>query len=165
MTHQAATLKLILDIPANGGVTETALQNRALIAGIYERMAAGNASALIDSLDPDVRFYQASSLPFGGEARGIDATIKCVEAMLSYWREVECRFQEYLVAGDWVIALVHMRAVTPAGEIFEGPVTELFRLKASRIVEWRPIWWDTHQVRMLSRAPNLDKHPESQVHP
>lgn len=148
----APHLSVAIDVPADGGLSETAHKNRAILAAAYDALVAGNAAALFDILDPDVRFYEAPSLPYAAEAKGLADTAAGVEKMLSYWQRMDCRITEYLAGGDMVIAYVDLHAEGPGGS-FDGPVAELFRFRSGKVIEWRPIYFDTARIVQILDAP------------
>lgn len=140
------TLKLALG--PGSGMTAEAQRNRALLHKAYVDMIAGKESALFDLLDPEVRFREAASLPYGCDVRGIDAALQGVGAMMAAWSVMDVVFEEFVAAGDLVIAYMYVKATARnTGKPYEGPCAEVFRFRNGRIIEWHPIYWDTHAVR------------------
>jgi len=147
-TFSAPQLELVLKLTEDSGLTDTARANREILVKAYQAMLDGNESALAEILDPEVRFYEAKGLPYGVEAEGIDGALAGVAGMFSAWSHLYTEFQEFLAGGDMVIAYLWMRATArETGEIYEGPTAEMFRFKNGKVIEWRPIYWDTHRVR------------------
>jgi len=147
-TFSAPQLELVLNLKEGSGLTDTARKNREILVTAYQAMLAGNENALAEILDPEVCFYEAKGLPYGVEAKGIEGALKGVAGMFSAWSHLYTEFQEFLAGGDIVIAYLWMRATARAtGEVYEGPTAEMFRFRDSKIIEWRPIYWDTHRVR------------------
>jgi ketosteroid isomerase-like protein len=146
----APYFQLVLNVPREGGLTDEARRNREILAEAYRATLAGNPNALTELLDPDVKFYEAAGLPYGVEAIGITGALKGVAAMFGAWTHLRCEFQEYLAGGDLVIAYMWMTGTARAtGQIYEGPNAELWRFKNGKVIEWRPIYWDTHRVRQV----------------
>jgi ketosteroid isomerase-like protein len=141
--------KLTLSIP-NGGLSETARANRELLAQAYRDMAAADGEAIIRLLDPEVFFTEAPSLPYGFEARGIGEVRKAIAGIHAAWRELRAEILEYLAAGDVVIAYMVITGISEAtGREYKGPLAELFRFRNGKVTEWRPLYWDTHEVRAV----------------
>lgn len=125
----------------------TAAANRKIIYDLYhETKGAG----IFDLLAEDVVFRQSPSLPYGGEFHGIAAAQEAFGRVVGAWSSLNVEVEELVAAGDLVIAYIQMKAVGKAtGLTYEGPTAELFRLRDGKIVEWRPVYWDTHAVRMV----------------
>jgi ketosteroid isomerase-like protein len=148
MEFMGRPIKFELDIKPMQGITETTHKNRAIIEKAYADTLNGHDTALWDLLDPDVEFYEADSLPYGGHVKGAKAAIAGVQKMLDTWSEQKVEIFEYAAAGDIVIAYIRMTATSRAtGKVYQGMTAELFRFKDSKVIEWRVIYWDTHRVR------------------
>ena len=141
---------LTLSLGEHSGMTDTANANRALILDAYERMFAGESEALAGLLDPDVLFAEAESLPYGVTVRGIAGARQGVAKMFTAWRSLAVEIHEFTAAGDLVIAYLTMKGVgRETADVYEGMTAEVFRLNDGKIIEWRPIYWDTHRVRQV----------------
>jgi ketosteroid isomerase-like protein len=144
--------ELVIRPTAGSGSPETAARNRQALEHAYRVMLSGDMSALFALLAPDVQFHEAPSLPYGVSLTGSEAAKQGVAGMFSAWSELHIEIEELVAGGDLVIAYIQMRAVSRAsGEVYEGPVAEVFRFRDGKIVEWRPIYWDTHRVRQVCR--------------
>lgn len=147
---RAPKSKLTLSTPESGGLTETARRNRELLAQAYREMLAGDGDALVRLLDPEVFFTEAPSLPYGCEAHGIPEVRQAIAGIHAAWRDLHAEIFEYLAAGDLVIAYMVITGISEAtGREYKGPLAELFRFRNGKIIEWRPLYWDTHQVRVV----------------
>jgi ketosteroid isomerase-like protein len=147
-SEAATVFNLSVNLSAGSGLTDEARTNRELLLTAYHAVAAGSQEALVALLDPEVRFFEADSLPYGVAAQGIEATIAGVGGMLAAWRDITVEIEEILAAGDLVIA--YLRFIGTArhtGRVYDAVCAEVFRFRAGRIIEWRPIYWDTHAVR------------------
>src|SRR5258708_3636913 len=115
--------KLTLSIPADGGLTETARQNRGLLAQAYREMLAGDGDALIRLLDPEIFFTEAPSLPYGCAAHGIAEVRQGIAGIHAAWRELKAEIFEYAAAGDIVIAYMVISGISAAtGREYTGPL-------------------------------------------
>jgi ketosteroid isomerase-like protein len=113
-------------------------------------MLAGDGEAMIRLLDPEVFFTEAPSLPYGCEARGIAGVRQGIAGIHAAWRELRAEIFEYAAAGDIVIAYMVIDGISEAtGRRYQGPLAELFRFRNGKVVEWRPLYWDTHEVRKV----------------
>ena len=106
--------------------------------------------ALMRLLHPEVIFYEAASLPFGCVEKGPDGCVKGVQGMFSAWSRLGATFTEFTAAGDLVIAYMRLTGTSRnTGKIYDRPNWEMFRFREGKIVEWRPIYWDVHEVRQV----------------
>ena len=128
----------------------TALDNRQRLFDAYSAVLAGNHDALFDLCAPDVVHLLPASLPYGGTRTGVAGARTGVAAAFGAWRDVRCDIQEFVPAGDIVIAYMHVALTSRAtGAVYEGPTAETFHFRDGRIAEWRVILWDTHRVRQV----------------
>ena len=143
----AEQFTMSLDLP--DGPDESAA-NRTILHDAYLAIIAGNGGALFDLLDDDVEFIEASSLPYGTHVRGIPAAQAGVAEMFKSWRHMHVDITHFTASHDLVIAYMQMSATSRAtGDVYNGPAAEIFRFRNGRIIEWRPIYWDTHLVRKV----------------
>jgi uncharacterized protein len=147
-----APFELVL-LPSIGAVpAETAARNRQAVADAYRAMLAGDSTAIFALMAPNVQFHESPSLPYGGTHHGPDGAQAGVAGMFRAWSHLHVEIEEFVAGGNLVIAYIFMRGVARAsGELYEGPVAEMFRFSNDQIVEWRPIYWDTHRVRQVCR--------------
>jgi len=106
-------------------------------------------AALSELLAVDVVVYEAPSLPYAGEHRGVDGFVGLVDAMARTWEfPPGVKTFEFLDAGDGqVVVLTLGRAVARAtGREVEWRLSEHFRVRDGRITEIRPFYWDTAAV-------------------
>jgi len=145
--QDGAAFELVISAFADDAHDDRARANRDLIAMAYQEMLVGNNDALFDLLDPSVEFHEAASLPYGVDCKGIDQTKFGVAGMFSLWSKLHIEILEYAYVNDIVIVYLIMTAHSRAtGEVYSGNTAELFRMRDGRIIEWRPIYWDTHKV-------------------
>jgi uncharacterized protein len=129
-----------------GALDETAIRNRKIIYDLY---AETNGAGIFDLLADDVVFRQAPSLPYGAELHGIEAAKEGFANVIGAWASLQVEVEELVAAGDLVIAYMMLEGVGKAtGKSYSGPTAEVFRMRDGKIIEWRPLYWDTHAVRL-----------------
>jgi ketosteroid isomerase-like protein len=149
-TLNPPSFELSIRLSEDSGLTDTARQNRELLYTAYKNMAAGDGEAIARLLDPEVVFIEAEGLPYGVSASGIEGALQGVAGMFGAWSQLRAEFLEFLAGGDLVIAYLIMTGIARAtGQTYSGPTAELFRFRNGKIIEWRPIYWDTHAVRKV----------------
>lgn len=131
-----------------GAVDDVALENRARLVRLYREIEAGNMAALADILDDDVRFWQAAGLPYTIEAVGKAETLAGLMATFASWEDTHVVIDEIAVAGDIAIAYLRFEGVGKGtGRRYSGRAAEVFRFRDGKVIELRPIYWDTHAAR------------------
>jgi len=141
--------ELIITAPENFEIS-TAQRNRKILFDAYAAIQMGDQNALFECCAPDIVFYEAESLPYGGVKHGIDGVREGLLGAFSAWSHVRCDFQEFTAAGDIVIAYMQVALTArTTGEVYKGPTAEMFRFRDGKITEWRVIYWDTHRVRQV----------------
>lgn len=146
--EDAPVLELVLRVSEEGGLDTEAEANRTRLLDYYRARMAGDPDAFANFVDPDLDFFQASGLPYGGEAKGAEGALKLVGAMFATWRKLKVEVLEITAGGDLVIAYLMLTGISRAtGDRYHGPTAEVFRFRDGKVVEWRPIYWDTHAVR------------------
>jgi ketosteroid isomerase-like protein len=139
---------LNVSLSETSGLTETARANRDLMVQVYHAIEHGDQGALAAILDPEIQFFEAESLPYGVTARGIAATLQGVGGMMNAWSKIHVDIEEFAAAGDLVIAYMRFTGTARAtGKIYDAVCAEVFRFRAGRVIEWRPVYWDTHAAR------------------
>ena len=129
-------------------IDETAQRNRRTVIAAHEAMRAGDLETFFAMFDPDVEFYEARSLPYGCSVKGLAAARKGVDAMLATWSRLYMEIENFTAAGDIVLGYYRLINTSKAtGKVYDAPVAELFRFRNGKVVEWRALYWDTHEVR------------------
>jgi ketosteroid isomerase-like protein len=124
-----------------------------------------DAQALLDLYHPDVEFYDAPSLPYGGIRSGRDDILGALErdpphTWLGTWgplqpTEAERRMDPRVVAANdsEVVVLYRQRAVDSAGNRFDAPVVGLCEVRDAKFARAQMFHFDTAAVvEFLSRA-------------
>jgi len=95
-----------------------------VVRSLYDAFARKDAEELRALLHPDVEWIQCEGFPGGDHRRGAEEVIKKVFGGLrSAWEDFEALVEEYLDAGDHVVALgrykgVHAETRRPMTAVF-----------------------------------------------
>jgi ketosteroid isomerase-like protein len=128
------------DTAGLGGV---ARRNREAIMGAYEALAAGNVEAWWSVFDPDVAFYEAACLPYGGTHRGLEAAKKANAGIFEAYDWSEAVIEDIAASGDMTIAYLQFTCRGKAtGKTTSFPIAELYRFRDGKVVEWRACYFD-----------------------
>ncbi|MFI6092822.1 nuclear transport factor 2 family protein [Streptomyces sp. NPDC051218] len=134
-----------------------------VLTGMYEAesrylAAGGPGSASFDLLAPyfapDVVMHQAPALPYGGTWRGHDGMARFLLAMAEAWASFEIGEQEFLATGETAVVHTQVHARTRAtGRELAFPVLQTITVRAGRITEVRPFYWDTAAIVAAMTRP------------
>jgi len=139
--------ELTLEYPNSRGMDERAAANRRALIDAYTRMTVGDFEAFFALLDEDVVFYEADCLPYGGEYRGIEAVREAFAALGASFAWMRAVHHELLAAGDYCIAYITVTfELAGSGKTGSTPLTEIFRFRGDKIVEWRVNYFDVAAV-------------------
>jgi ketosteroid isomerase-like protein len=126
---------------------ETVRRNRQAILELLEAAEAGNAEHFWDIFDPDVTFHEADCLPYGGAHRGLEATKRGYARLGDTFAELTTVIETVLAAHDIVIVYQTVTFRPRAnGDRLTLPVSELFRFRDGKVIEWRALYFDSDKV-------------------
>jgi ketosteroid isomerase-like protein len=147
-----ADLAMVLEFRDAPGFDAIAEHNRARLVGALEQIKAGNFEAFWDIYDPDVTFYEASCLPYGGTHRGIEATRRAYAQLSATFSEMKSVMEAVLASRDLCILYQTITFRTAeAGVAASFPVCEVFRFRDGKVIEWRACYFD---ACLMARAIN-----------
>ncbi|MFE0175880.1 nuclear transport factor 2 family protein [Streptomyces sp. NPDC059002] len=127
--------------------------------------AGGPGRASFDVLAPyfapDVVLHQAQALPYGGTWRGHAGMTRFFVAMSETWEVFDIAHQEFLALGEVSVVHSDIRARARAtGSELAFPILQTLTVRAGRIAEVRPFYWDTARIAracdITSRIPRGD---------
>ncbi len=119
-------------------------ENREFVRGLYAAVAEGNVAPLFAAMDEDFVTYQAESLPYGGEHRGLEANQRMVETISRYVDFASLKMDHFLAGGDLVLALgtVVWRGLD-GDQAITMPLGEIWEVRDGRLISSRPFYLDT----------------------
>lgn len=139
--------------PSDISAELTALHREKLEAA-FAGVAAGDGGAFWALFDPEVVFYEAACLPYGGAHHGIEATRKAHAIIHDCFDSVRVDVERLFVEGDLAIAYLQLGfRVRRNGRTGALPLAELYRFRDGRIVEWRALYFDSN---LVAEAINAD---------
>jgi ketosteroid isomerase-like protein len=132
------------DIPV---VDEVAERNRRALLDGLDKLLGGDAEGFWAIYDPEVVFYEASCLPYGGEHRGLAAARAAHRQIEQTFGNLKSVFEAVLAAEDLVILYQTITfTVRENGNKGTMPVAELFRFRDGKVIEWRAHYFDACMV-------------------
>jgi len=149
-----AGLAMVLQYRDGPGFDATAERNRALLVSALDQIETGNFEAFWDIYDPDVTFYEASCLPYGGAHRGLEATKRAYAQLSATFSEMKSVMEAVLASRDLCIVYQTISFRTAeAGVAASFPVCEVFRFRDGKVIEWRACYFD---ACLMAKAINGD---------
>jgi ketosteroid isomerase-like protein len=86
-------------------------ENVELVRAVYERWGAGDFRASLDLFDPNVLFVMQPEFPDAGVYVGTQAVEEYTRGFLEPWERITLEAEEFVEAGDGVIAAVRQQGV------------------------------------------------------
>jgi ketosteroid isomerase-like protein len=118
-------------------------RNRQTVLALYKATGKGDWVAAASLMTEDILIKEASTLPFAGLYRGVDAMRELFGKVVATG-VVGVDLRQATAGGDWVIVLVDL--------LYEGdppvraPLAEAFRLEDGKVCEIVPYYFDTDVV-------------------
>ena len=126
---------------------ETVARNRRILLDAIDGYRAGDLDAWWRIFDPDVTFHEAACLPYGGAHRGLEATKAGYAKLSDTFSKLHSVLETVLAGGDKVILYqdvsFRVRANGNSGRL---PVSEMFRFRDGKVIEWRACYFDADLV-------------------
>lgn len=123
-------------------------QNRQKTIEAYRRAFEGDWDGFCADFDENIQLFEADSLPYGGVYRGVEGAKRLFRSAMGAWDDFGFSVEQIAAAGDLVFIYVHMTGRgKKTGKSFSYPLTELWRFRDGKVVEFRPFYWDTHRMR------------------
>jgi hypothetical protein len=131
----------------------TEAENLALVKSAYTSYFSGDIDGFFSVFDEHVELHEADSLPYGGTYKGIEHVKKGISKMFNAWDGLEFKIEEFTAGGELVIVYMQLLASgKTTGKTFSFPVAEIWRIRNSKVVEIRPIYWDTAKAQQVFGA-------------
>ena len=128
------------DFPA---MDTTAERNRQVLTAALDRLLKGDDESFWKIFDPEVTFYEASCLPYGGAHKGLDETKRAYADMCSHFSAMHSLLEAVMASRDIVILYQTITFEAAAtGKTGTLPVAELFRFRDGKVIEWRAHYFD-----------------------
>ena len=122
--------------------------NVALVRDLYAAFAARDAGRIRELFHPDIEWNQNEGFPNGGRHVGTDVVLDDVFAKFrSDWSEWKVIVEQYLDAGDTVIAIGEYRGTYKAtGRSMRAAFAHVYDVRGGRITRFRQ-FTDTAMLR------------------
>lgn len=125
-------------------------ENVDVVRKVFRAIEHRDGPGLAALLDPDVEFHWAASLPYGSN---VQEQPTAGPTWAGTWfplqpTDAEQRMDMRVVAAsdEEVVALWHLKGLTPAGERFDGEVLGLYRFRAGKLARAQMFHFDSAAV-------------------
>jgi ketosteroid isomerase-like protein len=114
-------------------------QSVAVIKGVYDAFAQGDVPSVLGAFAPDIEWYEAEGMPYGGLHRGPEAVAQKVFGPLVEDVDGFSVTPEQLIAsGDTVAAVVRYTGTGKAtGKALDLPVAHVWDIKDGKVARFR----------------------------
>ncbi|MBK8207709.1 MAG: nuclear transport factor 2 family protein [Planctomycetes bacterium] len=130
----------------------------AAVAEAYAALNRNDISGFVKDFDPQIVRTEPVELAGGGSYHGIEAVKAHVAHHRGNWAEGSCEPQRFMVAGDKVIAFVHVRVrLKHESEWREGHTVDVYTFHNGKAVEFRT-FVDEREALAWAGADAPDTH-------
>lgn len=124
-----------------------------IVRGVYEAFARGDLAGLLEVLDREVEWFEATGFPtVGGRHVGPAAVAEVLGRVVAEWDDLTVTADAFFHASDRVVVLGETRGRHRAtSKEFRSPFAHEWHLRDCRIVLWRA-YIDTALAQAAARA-------------
>jgi ketosteroid isomerase-like protein len=127
-----------------------------VVRALYAAGAQGDFATVVALLDPEVEIIEPDSLPFGGVYRGLSGFQQAMAAIAGTFADFQAIPEHYLAGDDHVAVLTRVTARLVANDApIAVPVVDFWRVRAGKIIQLRPFYWDTAEVLQAADLASL----------
>ncbi len=108
---------------------------------------------MASTLDEKVVLHQSPDLPFGGEYVGHERYKQWADAMCAIFDKVDASDPEFFEKDDTlVITCTLVTRIRATGQEMSLPMVQVVTVKKSKIVEFRPFYWNVPEYIAAAKA-------------
>ncbi|MFG0285344.1 MAG: nuclear transport factor 2 family protein [Phycisphaerales bacterium JB039] len=126
-----------MDTPTNTPTAPLAAETEALREA-YAALNRNDVAGFIAIFDPQIERIEPADFPQAGTYHGLEAVKAHVAKGRGTWAEGGCEPQRFIVAGDRIIVLVHVRVrLKNETQWREGDVADVFTFRNGKAIQFR----------------------------
>ncbi|MBK8208496.1 MAG: nuclear transport factor 2 family protein [Planctomycetes bacterium] len=104
---------------------------------VYAALNRGDIEAMIKAFDPQIERAEFVDSPHGGTYHGLEAVKAHIIKARETWAEGNCEPEQFIVAGDKIIVLVHVRVrLKTETEWREGHTADVFTFHKGKVTQF-----------------------------
>lgn len=105
---------------------------------IYAAINRHDIPAAIAIYDPQIEWIEPSDYPEGGTTHGIADVEALHRRALATWAEGACEPEQFIVAGDKVIVLAHVRVrLKDSADWIDGRLADVYTFRDGKVIQKR----------------------------
>jgi uncharacterized protein len=136
--------------------------NTIIVEQVFKALGQGDLAEATNHFDAGICIYEPANLPYGGKYVGHAGFYALFKQLGIMFDQLSIPPSAIVDAGRAVIAMTTLRArIKATGISVQMPLNEVFVLKAGKIVEIRPFYWDTAAI---ARAIKNDVDANAVIH-
>ena len=104
----------------------------------YAALNRNDIPAFVEIFDPQIERIEPDDFPGGGTYHGLAAVMAHISKARGAWAEGSCEPERFLVAGDRIIAFIHVRVrLKHETEWREGRTADVYTFRKGKAVQFR----------------------------
>ncbi len=104
----------------------------------YAALNRNDIPAFVTVFDPQIERIEPSDFPQGGTYQGLEAVKAHVLKGRGTWAEGSCEPERFIVAGDRIIVLIHVRVrLKHEMEWREGHIADVYTFRNGKAIQFR----------------------------
>ena len=104
----------------------------------YAALNRNDIEGFIKDFDPQIERVEFEGSPKGGTYRGLEAVREHVVNGRSTWAEGSCEPERFIVAGDKIIVLTHVRVrLKDHADWLEGNTADVYTFRNGKVTQFR----------------------------
>jgi len=104
----------------------------------YAALNRNDIPAFAAVFDPQIERIEPADFPQGGTYHGLEAVKAHVSKGRGTWAEGNCEPERFIVAGDWIVVLVHVRVRLKHETTWrEGRIADVYTFRNGKAIQFR----------------------------
>lgn len=104
----------------------------------YAALNRNDIPAMVEAFDPQIERIEPADFPQGGTYHGLEAVKAHISKGRGTWAEGSCEPERFIVAGDRIIVLIHVRVrLKHETEWREGRIADVYTFRNGKAIQFR----------------------------
>jgi ketosteroid isomerase-like protein len=104
----------------------------------YAALNRNDIPAMVKAFDPQIERIEPADFPQGGTYQGLEAVKAHISKGRGTWAEGRCEAERFIVAGDRIIVLIHVRVrLKNETEWREGRIADVYTFRNGKAIQFR----------------------------
>jgi ketosteroid isomerase-like protein len=109
-----------------------------VVRAVYAALNRNDIPAMVAAFDPQIEWTDPTDDPTRGTYRGLAEVQSHFSSAREQWAEGACKPEEFIVAGDKIVVLVHVRArLKHETEWREGRLGDVYTFRNGKVIHAR----------------------------